>query len=179
MTTCFSRSHRSAENSLQKTPGLIFSQYGQGPDLGGVNLVYCNDFDQIRGFPRLPSAHSVHRSKALRSGLELANAQATTKSVFASDDVVDLQLKKTTAVLELQVDVRRGVEWQPCYSSLMLNRCALRDCRCGCDGLGYTSAILPRLSRVLPPPHAARWSCFMDSSPCAFKALVHELCSLG
>ena len=76
-----------------------------------MNLTFCNDFRQIRGFPRLPSAHSVHRSKALRSGLELANAQATTKSVFASDDVVDLQLKKTTAVLELQVDVRRGVEW--------------------------------------------------------------------
>ena len=84
----------------------------QGPALGGVNLRICDDFSQIRCFPRLPSAHSVHRAKALRSGLELAIAQATTKSFFKSDDVVDLQLKKTTAFLELQVDLRSGVERQ-------------------------------------------------------------------
>ena len=44
--------------------------------------------------------------------MELAIAHRTTKSFSESDDVVDLQLKKTTAFLELQVDVRRGVEWQ-------------------------------------------------------------------
>ena len=44
--------------------------------------------------------------------MELAIPHPTTKSFFASDDVVDLQLKKTNAFLELQVDVRSGVEWQ-------------------------------------------------------------------
>jgi hypothetical protein len=130
---------------------------GQGPNLGGVNLVYCDDFDQIRCFPRLPSAHSVHRAKALRSGLELAIAQATTKSFSASDDVVDLQLKKTTHFLSSRWTYAAAWNGMPCYSSLMLNRCALHDCRCSCDGLGYTSAILPRLSRMLLPPHAAHW----------------------
>ena len=67
---------------------------------------------EIRCFPRLPSAHSVHRAKALRSTLGLAIAQGTTKSFSESDDVVDLQLKKTAAFLELQVDVRSGVERQ-------------------------------------------------------------------
>ena len=50
--------------------------------------------------------------KTLRSPMELAIPHRTTKSFFASDDVVDLQLKKTKAFLELHVDVRRGVEWQ-------------------------------------------------------------------
>ena len=75
-------------------------------------MVYGLWFDQIRGFPRLPSAHSVHRAKALRSTLGIAIAQGTTKSFFKSDDVVDLQLKKTTAFLELEVDIRSGVERQ-------------------------------------------------------------------
>ena len=44
--------------------------------------------------------------------MELAIPHPTTKSFFASDDVVDLQLKKTTACLELKVDVRSGVERQ-------------------------------------------------------------------
>ena len=39
-------------------------------------------------------------------------AHRTTKSFSESHDVVDLQLKKTTAFLELQVDVRSGVERQ-------------------------------------------------------------------
>ena len=136
---------------------------GQGPDLGGVNLTFCDDFRQIRCFARLPSAPSVGRAKALRSGLELAIAQATTKSFSESDDVVDLQLKKTTTFLELQVDVRLGVERRPCCSSLMLNRCALRDCCIGCAGFGYALATLPRLSNMVPPPHASRWPWFMDA----------------
>ena len=44
--------------------------------------------------------------------MELAIPHRTTKSFFKSDDVVDLQLKKTTAFLELQVDVRSSVERQ-------------------------------------------------------------------
>ena len=64
--------------------------------------------------------------------MELAIAHPTTKSFSESDDVVDLQLKKTTAFLELQVDVRRAVERRPACSSLMLNRCALRDCCIAC-----------------------------------------------
>jgi hypothetical protein len=64
--------------------------------------------------------------------MELAIAHPTTKSFSESDDVVDLQLKKTTAFLELQVDVRRAVERRPACSSLMLNRCALRDSRFAC-----------------------------------------------
>ena len=44
--------------------------------------------------------------------MELAIAHRTTKSFSESDDVVDLQLKKTTAFLELKVDVRSGVERQ-------------------------------------------------------------------
>ena len=153
---------------------------GQGPDLGGVNLVYCNDFDQIRGFPRLPSAHSVHRAKALRSWMELAIPHPTTKSFFAYDDVVDLQLKKTTAFLELQVDVRRGVEWQ----AMLLQP----------DAQQGRAARLPlqlRWTRVhhfgypsTPLAHAPASPCstlvmYHGCSPCAFKALVRELCSLG
>ena len=76
----------------------------QGPDLGGVNLTFCDDFRQIRCFP-LPSARSVHHAKALRSPMELAIAHRTTKSFSESDDVVDLQLMKTAAFHELQVDV--------------------------------------------------------------------------
>ena len=65
--------------------------------------------------------------------MELAIPHRTTKSFSESDDVVDLQLKKTTAFLELQVDVRRAVERRPALSSsLMLNRCALRDSRFAC-----------------------------------------------
>ena len=135
----------------------------QGPDIGGVNLVYYYDFDQIRCFARLPSAPSVGRAKALRSSMELAIAHRTTKSFSESDDVVDLQLKKTTTFLELQVDVRLGVERRPCCSSLMLNRCALRDCCIGCAGFGYALATLPRLSNMVPPPHASRWPWFMDA----------------
>ena len=44
--------------------------------------------------------------------MELAIPHRTTKSFFAYDDVVDLQLKKTTAFLELEVDIRSGVERQ-------------------------------------------------------------------
>ena len=44
--------------------------------------------------------------------MELAIPHRTTKSFFKSDDVVDLQLKNHRAFLELQVDVRRGVERQ-------------------------------------------------------------------
>merc|ERR1711965_362107 len=83
------------------------TRYGRGPALGGQNLVYSDDFYQIRSFPRVPSAHSVHRAKALRSPMQLAIPHRTTKSFFAYDDVVDLQLKKTKAFLELQVDIRR------------------------------------------------------------------------
>jgi hypothetical protein len=67
-----------------------------------VNLVYCDVFDQIRSFPRLPSAPSVGRAKALRNSIKLAIAHRTTKSFSEwhspnrSDDVVDLQLKKAT-----------------------------------------------------------------------------------
>ena len=104
----------------------------QGPNLGGVNLGICDDFSQTRRFPRLPSAHSVHRAKALRSGLELAIARATTKSFFAYDDVVDLQLKKTTAFLELEVDIRSGVERQTMLVQACLDRaqtsCGDRSC---------------------------------------------------
>ena len=64
--------------------------------------------------------------------MKLAIAHRTTKSFSESDYVVDLQLKKTTAFLELQVDVRRGVERRPCCSCLMLNRRALRDCCIAC-----------------------------------------------
>jgi hypothetical protein len=39
--------------------------------------------------------------------MQLAIPHRTTKSFFAYDDVVDLQLKKTKAFLELQVDIRR------------------------------------------------------------------------
>ena len=128
-----------------------------------MHLVYYYDFDQIRCFARLPSAPSVGRAKALRSSMELAIAHRTTKSFSESDDVVDLQLKKTTTFLELQVDVRLGVERRPCCSSLMLNRCALRDCCIGCAGFGYALATLPRLSNMVPPPHASRWPWFMDA----------------
>ena len=151
----------------------------QGPDLGGVNLVYYYDFDQIRCFARLPSAPSVGRAKALRSSMELAIAHRTTKSFSESDDVVDLQLKKTTTFLELQVDVRLGVERRPCCSSLMLNRCALRDCCIGCAGFGYALATLPRLSNMVPPPHASRWPWFMDARRVLSKPLCDELVSLG
>ena len=144
-----------------------------------MNLVYCDVFDQITRFPRLPSAHSVHHAKALRSTLELAIAQGTTKSFSESDDVVDLQLKKTTTFLELQVDVRLGVERRPCCSSLMLNRCALRDCCIGCAGFGYALATLPRLSNMVPPPHASRWPWFMDARRVLSKPLCDELVSLG
>jgi hypothetical protein len=150
----------------------------QGPDLGGVNLGICHDFSQIRCFPRLPSAPSVGRAKALRSTLGLAIAQGTTKSFSESDDVVDLQLKKTTTFLELQVDVRRGVERRPCCSCLMLNRCALRDCCIACAGFGYASAAIPRLSHMPPPPHVARWSCIMDARRALSKPRV-ELFSLA
>ena len=44
--------------------------------------------------------------------MKLAIPHPTTKSFFTYNDVVDLQLKKTTAFLELQVDVRSGVERQ-------------------------------------------------------------------
>jgi len=64
--------------------------------------------------------------------MELAIPHRTTKSFSESDDVVDLQLMKTTAFHELQVDVRRAVERRPACSSLMLNRCALRDSRFAC-----------------------------------------------
>ena len=130
----------------------------QGPNLGGVNLVPCDVFDQIRSVPRLPSARSVHCAKALRSPMELAIPHRTTKSFSATDNMANIYLKKTTTFLRIQVDVRRGVERRQCCSSLMLNRCELRDCRIGCAGLGYISAVHSRLSRMLPPPHAARWS---------------------
>ena len=152
---------------------------GQGPSVGGVNLTFCDYFRQIRRFPRLPSAHSVHRAKALRSGLELAIARATTKSFFTSDDVVDFQLKKTKAFLELQVDLRSGVERQ----TMLLQP----------DAQQVRAARLPlrlRWTRVhfcypsTPLAHAPTSPCstlvmFHGCSPCAFKALVHELCSLG
>ena len=144
-----------------------------------MNLVYYYDFDQIRCFARLPSAPSVGRAKALRSSMELAIAHRTTKSFSESDDVVDLQLKKTTTFLELQVDVRLGVERRPCCSSLMLNRCALRDCCIGCAGFGYALATLPRLSNMVPPPHASRWPWFMDARRVLSKPLCDELVSLG
>ena len=61
----------------------------------------------------------------------------TTKSFSESNDVADLQLMKTAAFHELQVDVRRAVErWKlerrPACSSLRLNRCAVRDSRLAC-----------------------------------------------
>ena len=134
---------------------------GQGPDLGGVNLVYYYDFDQIRCFARLPSAPSVGRAKALRSWMELAIPHPTTKSFFASDDVVDLQLKKTTAFLELQVDVRRGVEWQAILLQPDAQQVrALRDCRCG-RALRWT--------RV----HFALWLSFPASRACSHLPMQH------
>jgi hypothetical protein len=92
-----------------------------------VNLRKSYDFSQIPRFPRLPSAPSVGHAKALRSWMELAIAHPTTRRAFPENrncefddkiDVVDLQLKKTTTFLELQVDVRLGVERRPCCSSL-------------------------------------------------------------
>ena len=43
--------------------------------------------------------------------MEFVIAHRTTKSFFESNDVVDLQLKKTAAFLEFQVDVRCSVAW--------------------------------------------------------------------
>ena len=78
--------------------------------LGGPNLVHSDYFNQIRRFARLPTARSVHRAKALRSPMVLAIAHRTTKSFLESEVVVDLQLKKTEAFLELQLDAQRRVK---------------------------------------------------------------------
>ena len=83
----------------------------QGPRLGGVNLGIYVVYSQIESFSRLPSARSVHLKKALRSPVELVIAHRTTKSFFKSNDVVDLQRKKTAAFLQFQVDVRCSVVW--------------------------------------------------------------------
>ena len=135
----------------------------QGPDLGGVNLVYYYDFDQIRCLTRTgaDALGSVHcqPTGSMRGRI----AHRTSWLASSGPCVVDLQLKKTTTFLELQVDVRLGVERRPCCSSLMLNRCALRDCCIGCAGFGYALATLPRLSNMVPPPHASRWPWFMDA----------------
>ena len=144
--------------------------FRQGPSVGGVNLVYCDDFDQIRGFPRLPSAHSVHRAKALRSPMELAIAHRTTKSFSESGDVVDLQLKKTTAFLELQVAVRRGVEhqamlFQPDAQQVRAARLPLR--------LHWTRVQLGYVSTALahdPTSPCSMLVMYHGCSPCAFQS---------
>ena len=93
--------------------------------------------------------------------MELAIPHRTTKSFFASDDVVDLQLKKTTAFLELQVDVRRGVE----HHAMLLQP----------DAQQVRAARLPhrlrltraRFGRTLTPlPHA-------PTAPCLKQAMDH------
>ena len=83
----------------------------QGPGLGGVNLGISVVSSQIAIVPRLPTARSVHRAKALRSLKEFAIARKTTKSFFEPRVVLDLQLKSKAAFLGLQVDVCCSVVW--------------------------------------------------------------------
>ena len=128
---------------------------GRGPALGGLDLVYYDVFDQIALFSRLPTARSVHRAKALRSPIELAIAHGTTKSFSEYNDVVDLQLKKTAAFLELQVDVRCSVVCSCMESCSMLNRCAPADRRDDYHVCEYHPAALPSLSRPSPPVSSA------------------------
>ena len=61
------------------------TRHPQGRGLGGPDLVYCYEFNEIPRFARLPTARSVHRAKALRSTLQLAIARGTTKSFFESE----------------------------------------------------------------------------------------------
>ena len=117
--------------------------------MAGPDLVYWYNFDEIPRFARLPTARSIHRAKALRSGLELAIAQATTKSFFESEVAVDLQLKKTAAFLELQLDAQRRMKRMSDLSGLVLSRCALRDYRFDCAALGHVFAAQYRLCRVI------------------------------
>ena len=99
-------------------------------------------------------------------------------SFSESDDVVDLQLKKTTAFLELQVDIRRGVERRPCCSSLnaqqvraarLLHRLRLTRARFGCT--------LTPLPHAPPPPYLKQ---AMDHGclPCAVQSFAEALLSL-
>ena len=92
------------------------------------------------------------------------------KSFSESDDVVDLQLKKTTAFLELQVDVRRGVEHQamllqPDAQQVRAARLPLR--------LHWTRVQLGYVSTALA--HDPTSPCSMlvmihGCSPCAFQS---------
>ena len=78
--------------------------------MGQISFVHSDDSNEIGRFARLPTARSVHRAKALRSPMVLAIAHRTTKSFLESEVVVDLQLKKTEAFLELQLDAQRRVK---------------------------------------------------------------------
>ena len=59
----------------------------------------------------------------------------------------------------------------------MLNRYALRDCCIGCAGFGYALTTLPRLSTMVPSPHASRWPWFMDARRVLLKPECDELAS--
>ena len=148
----------------------------QGPGLGGPDLVYCYDFNQIPRFARLPTARSVHRAKALRSCLERAIAQATTKSFFESEVAVDLQLKKTAAFLELQLDAQRRVKRMSDLSGLVLSRCALRDYRFDCAALGHVFAAQHRLCLVVRRLPASCCPCLMRAR-CTPQAVLAACCS--
>ena len=99
-----------------------------------------------------------------------------TKSFFESEVAVDLQLKKTAAFLELQLDAQRRVKRMSDLSGLVLSRCALRDYRFDCAGLGHISAAQHRLYLVVRRLPASCCPCLMRAR-CTPRAVLAACCS--
>ena len=108
--------------------------------------------------------------------MELAIPHPTTKSFFESEVAVDLQLKKTAAFLELQLDAQRRVKRMSDLSGLVLSRCALRDYRFDCAALGHVFAAQYRLCRVVRrlPASCCPW---LMRARCTPLAVLAACCS--
>ena len=135
-----------------------------------MNLGISYVFSQIAYVTRLDPDTVGAVQIALRSWIKDRIAHPTTKSFSESDDVVDLQLKKTTAFLELQVAVRRGVEHQamllqPDAQQVRAARLPLR--------LHWTRVQLGYVSTALahdPTSPCSMLVMYHGCSPCAFQS---------
>ena len=147
-------SHREALSSAAFVADQVLRSCRQGPDLGGVNLRKCYDFSQIRcltrtGADALGSVHCQPGNQLVARAAELRVQPVGWRHLdLASSSTVSC----TRSNLCSTWTARRGEER---LTSLMLNRCALRDSHFACAGLGHDSAAFLRLSNVLPPPRAA------------------------
>ena len=93
-----------------------------------------------------------------------------------SQSTCTLQLKKTAAFLELQLDAQRRVKRMSDLSGLVLSRCALRDYRFDCAALGHVFAAQHRLCLVVRRLPASCCPCLMRAR-CTPQAVLAACCS--